>query len=385
MMRDLTIAYVTVDDPLDKRTWSGTNYFLLNALRKRGVTVIPIGPLRPQPLLFLCKVANQVLLKLTGERFNYRDSHLLSKAYARLVKKRMGNVDMIIAPGALGTTALLETSVPIIHISDRCTAGALDYHLILTGLSKASLEQTLALEQKMLTNSDKIVYSSQWAADAAIGSNPTIAARVRVIPFGANLSQPPPAPAHRDFPPKKLKLLMLATKWEEKGGPIAYQALQALKHQGQEAELVVCGTTPPASFNDPDLVRVGFLDKNNSEDMATLVGHLSSADLLVLPTRFEAYGLVFCEAAAFGLPVLASRTGGIPTIVKEGETGFLFDLKDDGEAYAEKIMHLVRDPALWQAMRTNARKRYETKLNWDVFVNELLYLAQEVLPVSKAE
>ncbi|HRQ86246.1 MAG TPA: glycosyltransferase, partial [Flavobacteriales bacterium] len=68
-------------------------------------------------------------------------------------------------------------------------------------------------------------------------------------------------------------------------------------------------------FNDPDLVREGFLNKNLPADMARLEHHLRTADFLILPTRFEAYGIVFCEAAAYGLPALASRTGGVPTIV----------------------------------------------------------------------
>ncbi|HRH37180.1 MAG TPA: glycosyltransferase, partial [Flavobacteriales bacterium] len=168
-----------------------------------------------------------------------------------------------------------------------------------------------------------------------------------------------------------------------KGGPTAYGALQELKRRGSDAQLVVCGCTPPPEFDDADMVREGFLNKNLPEDAEKLAHHLRTADLLILPTRFEAYGLVFCEAAAYGLPVLATRTGGVPTIVQHGETGFLLDPTADGLAYAERIMHLLAHPEDWQAMRTKARQRYEALLNWDAFM-EQLFTYIDALPSKSA-
>ncbi|MBS1942217.1 MAG: glycosyltransferase family 4 protein [Bacteroidetes bacterium] len=380
----ITIGYVTVDDPHDRRTWSGINYFLLMALESRVDRVVTVGPLRPQPELHLLRLANQLLLRTTRKRFHYRDSFMLSKAYARIIKSQLEGVDLIVAPAGLATTAMLPTQVPVVYINDRCTAGALDYHQILSGLADFSRKESLKLEQKALERAAIVAYSSHWAAEAAMRAYPSISHKVHVVPFGANLEEAPEPPAARPFPPERLKLLMLGVKWEEKGGPIAYQALQELKRLGQAAQLVVCGCTPPPEFNDPDLVREGFLNKNLPSDMAKLEHHLRTADFLILPTRFEAYGIVFCEAAAYGLPVLASRTGGIPTIVEEGRTGFLFSLEQDGGAYADGIMHLVQRPEEWQAMRRNARSRFEGTLTWDQYVSTLLRLVQEAGLVNKS-
>ncbi|MCB0757909.1 MAG: hypothetical protein KDC01_05590, partial [Flavobacteriales bacterium] len=122
----ITIGYITVDDPHDRRTWSGINNFLLRALNERVERVIPLGPLRPQPLLFLLKLINQVMLRTTGKRFNYRDSFLLSRAYARRIDRRLKGVDLLLAPAGLATTAMLRTKVPVVYVNDRCIAGALD-------------------------------------------------------------------------------------------------------------------------------------------------------------------------------------------------------------------------------------------------------------------
>jgi len=384
MGQALRIGYVTVDDPSDRGGWSGTNHYLLSALREQGHEVRTLGPLRPQPELFLCKAINQLMLRTTGKRYNYRDSVVMARAYARLLGPRLQGLDLIVAPAGLATTALLRTKVPIVYINDRCIAGALGYHRILSDLADFSRKESLALEQQALNNASVVVYSSQWAADAAVESNPAIGHKVSVIPFGANLEESPAPPVDRRSPSATIKLLFLGVKWEDKGGPIAYAALQALKRQGYPTQLVVCGCEPPPELNDPDLLREGFLDKNDPEQAARLADHLRTADLLILPTRFEAYGIVCCEAAAYGLPVLATRTGGIPTIVEEGSTGYLFGLDEPGEAYAERIIGLVKAPELYQAMRTKARARYEHTLNWRAFVNTLMAVVQSALPTSNA-
>jgi len=377
MKLPITIAYITVDDPNDRRTWSGINSFLLDALRKRVDRVLTLGPLRPQPVLFVVRAFNQVLWRVFGKRFNYRDSHVLARAYARMIEARLEGVDLIVAPAGLATTALLRTKVPVVYINDRCVAGALRYHRILSDLAGFSERESLALERKALNNASLVVYSSHWAAEAAKEAAPEASAKVQVVPFGANLVNAPEAPDQRSFPPARLKMLMLGVNWVDKGGPIAYQALRQLEKLGQPAQLVVCGCDPPAELDHPGLVREGFLNKNIPADLDKLVHHLRTADLLILPTRFEAYGIVFCEAAAYGLPVFATRTGGIPTIVQEGRTGFLFEPSEDGAAYAQRIIELVRDPALWHAMRDNARKRYEGTLTWDAFVTSLLTSVQQ--------
>ncbi|MFN6116660.1 MAG: glycosyltransferase family 4 protein [Flavobacteriales bacterium] len=384
MKLPITVAYVSVDDPNDRRSWSGTNHFLLRALQAQVATVKVFGPLRPQPELFLCQAINQAMLRTTGKRFNYRDSFVLSKAYARLLGPHLHGVDLIVAPAGLATTALLRTKAPIVHINDRCIAGAIGYHRILNDLASFSLRESLALEQQALKTAGLTVYASSWAADAAMKAVPEEASKVKVVPFGANLEQIPSSPAARGFPRERIKLLFLGVNWEDKGGPIALQALRELKKRGVAAQLVVCGCTPPADITDPDMLCEGFRYKNEPVQAKRLEEHLRAADMLILPTRFEAYGIVCCEAAAYGLPVLATRTGGIPTIVQEGVTGFLFDMNEDGVAYADRVMRLAQAPDHWQAMRTAARARSEQVLNWTAFTHELLRLAQEVLSVNKA-
>ena len=96
--------------------------------------------------------------------------------------------------------------------------------------------------------------------------------------------------------------------------------------------------------------KVLFLGGVNHENIPEL---MSAADIFVLPSLSEGFPLVLVEAMASGLPVIATNVGGLPEIVKEGETGFLVP-SQDSKQLAQRIIRLIGDNELRQTMRTNA-------------------------------
>lgn len=83
---------------------------------------------------------------------------------------------------------------------------------------------------------------------------------------------------------------------------------------------------------------------------------LSIADLFLLPSAQESFGLVALEAMSCEVPVVASRIGGIPEVVAEGETGLLADL-GDVDAMAHASLQILRDESLYRGMGAAARRR----------------------------
>jgi glycosyltransferase involved in cell wall biosynthesis len=367
----LKLALITVDDPRDKRAWSGTNYFLWKTLEEYCGDVTVLGPYTPQPQKFLAQIINEVSLRIFGKRYDYRHSALFRRALGRYFSRRLaqGSFDAVIVSASNAAAAGLRTSLPVIYINDRSIPGAVGYHKILQQLWGFSLRQSIETDRLAISRSTHTVFSSQWAADSAALHKPALSARIHVIPFGANLEADPGMPAAVEFPPPVVKLLFAGVNWHDKGGPVALQTLEHLLAQGIATELVVCGCTPPVQH--PNMHVKGFLNKNIPAQFEQLLHEFRTAHFFILPTRFEAYGLVFCESAAYGLPVLAPATGGIPTIVSDGETGFLLPPDATGEAYAAKITDLLATPERWQEMRTKARKRYEEVLNWKSFAEAL--------------
>jgi len=95
--------------------------------------------------------------------------------------------------------------------------------------------------------------------------------------------------------------------------------------------------------------RVRFLGKHEAvEDL------LSCADLFLLPSESESFGLAALEAMSCEVPVIATRVGGLPEVVIEGESGRLFPV-GEVEAMAEAAIEILRSPELWTRMSTGAR------------------------------
>ncbi|HFM1639257.1 TPA: glycosyltransferase, partial [Escherichia coli] len=89
-------------------------------------------------------------------------------------------------------------------------------------------------------------------------------------------------------------------------------------------------------------------DKNNVDEYQKFIDVLSNADILLLPTIAECYGMVFCEAAAFGLPVVATDTGGVSSIVINERTGILIKDPLDYKHFGNAIHKIISSVETYQ-------------------------------------
>jgi glycosyltransferase involved in cell wall biosynthesis len=85
---------------------------------------------------------------------------------------------------------------------------------------------------------------------------------------------------------------------------------------------------------------------------------------LLLPTRADCSPIVCCEAAAYGLPVVATATGGIPNLIEDGVSGYIVPEGSRGDDYARVIRGALDHPTRVAELARNARRRYEERLNW---------------------
>jgi glycosyltransferase involved in cell wall biosynthesis len=116
-----------------------------------------------------------------------------------------------------------------------------------------------------------------------------------------------------------------------------------------------------------------FPGRLKDEDMPV---HFAAADVCVVPSHYEPFGLVAIEAMASGTPVVASEVGGLKYTVVPEQTGLLAPPKDEA-AFAEAIDRILSDPAWRDELGRNARARVEQEFSWDGVAAQLseLYTA----------
>lgn len=105
---------------------------------------------------------------------------------------------------------------------------------------------------------------------------------------------------------------------------------------------------------------------------------LASLDVFVLPTQQEALGTAFVEAGAMGLPAVATRVGGVPEVVKDGETGLLVP-PHDGAALAAAIVRLLADPAYRQQIGANAAEFVRRRFSREAMARDMECLYRRLL------
>jgi D-inositol-3-phosphate glycosyltransferase len=113
-----------------------------------------------------------------------------------------------------------------------------------------------------------------------------------------------------------------------------------------------------------------------ARDQDTLVYYYSAAEMVVIPSHYESFGMVALEAMACGTPVIASRVGGLIYNVQDGRTGFLVP-DGDAEALAERIRLLYFDDGLRERLSRQATL-WAKGFGWPAITDQIVELYGQV-------
>lgn len=369
VVQPLRVTYVTTDDPEDVRAWSGTVHHIGRALEMAGLEMDYLGNLA-RPRLFVNKAINKLTRMSTfGELFPSERTYRMATLFAKRVREHVkrGYSDVVFSPGSI-PIALLNTKRPKVFYTDATFASILDVYPEWAKYPRRYVQQGHDLEKRALDNCALAIYSSTWAARSAIEHYGMDPARVRVVPFGSNLSEIPEREevqrsiAARDQ--ETCELLFIGVAWERKGGPKVMDLARTLHEAGIRVRLHLVGSAPSGNRLPPYVVRHGFISKETSAGRAKLAELLSKAHFLLLPSVAECFGIVLCEANAFGVPALANDVGGIPEIVRNGVNGQLFAPDAPVLDWASAIAGWLKDRNAYERLAKGSRSEYEERLNW---------------------
>ena len=203
--------------------------------------------------------------------------------------------------------------------------------------------------------------------------------KVAVIPAGVDTDIFYPVPkleARLDLGLPNKETIMYAGRVEPiKGLDILLGSFKIL-NESRDVHLVMVGGSLSGD-HELDALRersrqLGIFEKitfTGSVSQPELSRYYSAADVFVLPSHYESFGLVALEAMACGTPVVASRVGGIPSFVDDGETGYLITWRS-AESFASRIEMLLENSDLKNFMSETARKK-ANKMDWSTVAGEV--------------
>jgi len=240
-------------------------------------------------------------------------------------------------------------------------------------------------ERLAATQSDHIVAVSQYEARTIIQRYEPAADRLSVVRPGVDLRQfRPLRPGETNWAWRGNYVLFAARLQPLKAPDLALRTLAALP-RGDRPRLVVAGqTSVDFSWYARELrelaADLGITDEVlyiGSQDRDQLATMMRGASLLLNPSHSETFGLVNLEASASGVPVVASRAGGMPESVVDGVTGVLMDSRD-AENWARAVHAFVSDTDLRTSTGRAGRAFAETR-GWPVVASELVDVYRKVL------
>ncbi|KXB06253.1 hypothetical protein AKJ53_00965 [candidate division MSBL1 archaeon SCGC-AAA382F02] len=243
------------------------------------------------------------------------------------------------------------------------------------------------VEPEVFESADRIISPSYQLRDDIISQYGIENEKNVVIPHGIDTEKYKPVSdvsevreRYRVSEDEKV-ILSVGRMVKSKGYHILLKAFSEVV-ESLDAKLIMVGTGPDLSdfkeLSDELGISDGvvFTGKVSDEDLIDLY---TLADLFVHPTLWfsEVFGLVIAEAMACGTPVIASRIGGVPTVVDERGVGFLFDPGNEDEL-TEKILRILTDERLSSKFEANCREEVVKNFSLDRMIEDTIECYEEL-------
>jgi glycosyltransferase involved in cell wall biosynthesis len=308
-----------------------------------------------------------------GEGFPRPPADTKKNAGARLAALPSGTT-IVIDGLALG---VLPEAAAALHASHRLIALVHHPLALETGLPSAEAAALQEQERTALSFAHRVITTSATTARTLVAGYAVPDERIAVVQPGTERPQEQPARAANA---DNVTLLAVGSVVPRKGYDVLLAALGKLA--GLRWRLLVAGDNmrDPATAQalDADIVRlrlsgrVTFLGAVSQEQLSM---HYAAADLFVLPSRYEGFGMAFTEAIAHGVPVVGTTAGAIPEAVPAG-AGVLVP-PDDIDALADVLRRLIERPDERARLAAGARAAADGLMTWEEAGRRFVHVLDE--------
>jgi len=265
-------------------------------------------------------------------------------------------------------------------------------------------DQRIEGEAEVMTFADRLVAATPLERAQMVWLYGADAAKISVVPCGVDVNFFRPVPPDEakqmlGLPPSRRVVLFVGRIEPLKGIETLLRAMALVAPEVpcwlEDMSVIIIGGAPGAGIDqvNAELARLQRLRAElgvedlvtfqGAKDQDTLVYYYSAAEMVVVPSHYESFGMVALEAMACGTPVVASKVGGLAFSVQDGQTGFLVP-NDDPQALASRIRLLLADPTLRQRLGRQAAA-WASRYSWHSVANQILDVYEEGLPVVRSK
>ena len=309
-----------------KNTWSGTSYQLREAL-KDYYDVVFID----SHDTYLIK-----LLKMLSKKIEKRTASLVIKPlYEKLheieINNRLKNYRDIPVLEICENVIVKNDYYLYRDMSYACYSYVLDKlrndnhdygHGMLNSISSKALTQRIKREEKIQEQAKATFFMGHWVVDLMKQYYPSLSNKFIYAGGGLNTEFIVKEKNNKNDDIKRI--LFVGIDFKRKGGELLLKAFKLLRNKyNKKVELIVAG---------PNIIKkengINYVGKVDRDELSNL---FSSCDAYCMPSRFEAYGLVFIEALCYGLPIVAYNDFEMKYFVQSGTNGFLINNYDENE------------------------------------------------------
>ena len=277
-------------------------------------------------------------------------------------------------------------------VSSFHTLGKVKNYLLASGETPEPPER-IAGEMRVIGASERILAPTPAEAGQLVGLYRADPDHIRIVPGGVDHAMFTPRDRERSRNRLYLRGLRMALfvgrLQPHKGPDIAIRTVAAaIAHDPvatRDLQLAIVGGPSGTDVGEIDRLmdliaalgindRVMFFPPQPQERLADFY---AAADVVLVPSRSESFGLVALEAQACGTPVVAARVGGLPFVVEDGRTGFLVDGHDPSE-HAQRMLDVLRDASLQSRLGDEAAHR-ALRFTWDVTADEVARVYRDIV------
>jgi D-inositol-3-phosphate glycosyltransferase len=294
--------------------------------------------------------------------------------------------------GWIGRSAKESWDVPL--VASFHTLGKVKNYSLARG-ERAESPARLAGEERVIAEADRILAPTPSEAAQLVGLYRAVPDHIRIVPPGVDHTLFFPrdrAEARERLHLTGVRLALFVGRLQPHKGPdVAVRALaEALARDPEGTADVVLAVVggPSGAGHGEEVVRLMELASALGvaervmlfppQPQARLADFYAAADVVLVPSRSESFGLVALEALACGTPVVAASVGGLRYVVEDGVGGFLVEGHDPAD-HADRMLRVLTDPAAADRMGERGA-RQALRFTWDATADEVLGVYRELIP-----